>query len=66
MTRAMLRDYIERWAPRAFVFATLLAILFFLASLVVMYVWGRVRLGCVRRAKRSFTTNVFGAYGEHL
>jgi hypothetical protein len=34
MTRAMLRDYIERWAPRAFVFATLLAILF---SLAFMY-----------------------------
>ena len=31
MTRAMLRDYIERWAPRAFVFATLLAILISLA-----------------------------------
>ena len=38
MTMAMLRDYIERGAPRAFVIAALLTILFFLASLVVIYV----------------------------
>ena len=38
MTKAMLRDYIDRWAPRALLIAALLTLLFFLASLVVIYV----------------------------
>ena len=38
MTRPMLRGYIERWALPAALIAALLAILFFLASLVVIYV----------------------------
>jgi hypothetical protein len=38
MTKAMLRENIERWGPRAFVIAALLMILFFLASLVIIYV----------------------------
>jgi TRAP-type C4-dicarboxylate transport system permease small subunit len=38
MTRAMLREYTERWGLRAFVIAALLTILFFLAALVVIYV----------------------------
>ena len=36
--KAMLRENIDRWAPRAFVIAALLMILFFLASLVIIYV----------------------------
>jgi TRAP-type C4-dicarboxylate transport system permease small subunit len=38
MTRAMLKNYIDRWAPRVIVVALLLAILLFLASLVIIYV----------------------------
>jgi hypothetical protein len=34
----MLRDHIERWAPRAFVIAALLAVGLFLASPVVIYI----------------------------
>ena len=38
MTKAKLRDYIDRWALRAVVIALLLTILFFLSSLVIIYV----------------------------
>ena len=38
MRRVMLREYTERWGPHALAIAALLAILFFLASLVVIYV----------------------------
>ena len=38
MTKAMLRDNIDRWALRALVIAALLTILFFLGSLVVICV----------------------------
>ena len=38
MTKAKLRDSIDRWAPRAIVMAVLLTILLFLAALVVIYV----------------------------
>jgi TRAP-type C4-dicarboxylate transport system permease small subunit len=38
MTKAMLKNYIDRWAPRVIVVALLLAILLFLASLVIIYV----------------------------
>jgi hypothetical protein len=38
MTKAMLKNYIDRWAPRVILVALLLAILLFLASLVIIYV----------------------------
>ena len=38
MTKQMLRDYVDRWAPGALVIAVLIVILLFLASLVVLYV----------------------------
>ena len=38
MTKAIVRENIDRWAPRAFVIAALFMILFFLASLVIIYV----------------------------
>lgn len=38
MTRAAVRDYIERWGSPAVAIAVLLTILLFLASLVVIYV----------------------------
>jgi TRAP-type C4-dicarboxylate transport system permease small subunit len=38
MTKAMLKNYIDRWAPRVIVVALLLAIVLFLASLVIIYV----------------------------
>ena len=38
MTKAILRDYVDRWAPRVIVVALLLTILLFLASLVIIYV----------------------------
>ena len=38
MTKAILRDYVNRWAPRVIVVALLLTMLLFLASLVIIYV----------------------------
>ena len=38
MTKAMLRDYIDRWGMHAIVIALLLTILLFVASLVVIYI----------------------------
>jgi hypothetical protein len=38
MTKAMLKDYIERWGPGAFTIGALLMILLLLAFLVVGYV----------------------------
>ena len=38
MTKAKLRDYIDRWAARAIAMAVLRTILLFLAGLVVIYV----------------------------
>ena len=39
MTKAMLQEYTERWGLHALAIAVVLAILFFLASLIVIY-WG--------------------------
>jgi TRAP-type C4-dicarboxylate transport system permease small subunit len=38
MTKAKLRDYIDRWALRAIVIAVMLTLLLFVAALVVIYV----------------------------
>jgi hypothetical protein len=38
MTKALLRQYVDRWGLRVMVVALLLMILLFLASLVVIYI----------------------------
>jgi TRAP-type C4-dicarboxylate transport system permease small subunit len=38
MTRAMLREYVQRWGQPALAIAVLLTILLFLASLLVIYI----------------------------